>query len=472
VTLENFGRNVRFAPAAVLTPANENDVLAALERHRGRRIRAIGSLHSWSDAAVCEDVVLDLRQLDDVALGVAADGGVYADAGAGCTVNGILEYLRSHGRYTLPTCAIVGAQTIAGATATATHGAGRSSLSHYVRSVRVAGYDARDGRARLYDWTDGDQLRAARCGLGCTGILVAVRMHLESDYLVEERTRWFDRIEEVLDQEREHPLQQFYLIPWSWRWYAQLRRPRSYDSGAVPSGTARLHRMFRRVGVDVMLNGAVRLLAARPQRGAGLSRFYRNVFPLVARAGMHVTDQSSELLRMRHDLYVHVEMELFVPARYVVQAAAVVEWVLRSCSGESTPTPDALGADAAAQRAIDDLASLKGRYTHDYPITFRKVLADDTLISMTSGEMAEAWYAISLITYQSDRRPFLKMAALLAVAMASAFGARPHWGKICPLDAAHISALYPALPRFRAVCAAVDPDQAFVNGFARRTLGF
>jgi xylitol oxidase len=64
------------------------------------------------------------------------------------------------------------------------------------------------------------------------------------------------------------------------------------------------------------------------------------------------------------------------------------------------------------------------------------------------------------------------MARFMATAMASAYRARPHWGKICPLNTEEIAPLYPALPRFRAHCASIDPDQAFINDFARRVLGF
>jgi xylitol oxidase len=56
--------------------------------------------------------------------------------------------------------------------------------------------------------------------------------------------------------------------------------------------------------------------------------------------------------------------------------------------------------------------------------------------------------------------------------MTRAYGARPHWGKVCPLPASEIAKLYPRLPEFRRQCAAVDPHGVFVNDFARHTLGF
>jgi hypothetical protein len=187
---------------------------------------------------------------------------------------------------------------------------------------------------------------------------------------------------------------------------------------------------------------------------------------------MHVIDDSSQILKMRHDLYTHVEMELFVPAGHLSHAAAFVEWVLRCCGGESGQMPAILADDGFGPNVASEVEALKGSYVHGYPITFRQVLRDDTLISMTSGDEADVWYAISLITYQRETRAFSKMAGVMARAMASAYRARPHWGKICPLDTETIAALYPSLPRFRAHCASIDPQQVFVNDFARRALGF
>ena len=76
-------------------------------------------------------------------------------------------------------------------------------------------------------------------------------------------------------------------------------------------------------------------------------------------------------------------------------------------------------------------------------------------------------YAISLITYQRDLVPFLRMVRFVASTMGRAYRARPHWG-ICPLTTAEVAALYPALHQFRAHCQSVDPAQVFVNDFARR----
>ena len=473
MVLRNFGRNVLIEPKLLAVPKDRHEVLAVLEQHRGRNIRVLGSLHSWSEAARPDDVAVSLRHLTDISVVTDAEHRpAYAEIGAGCTIDRVLDYLNRYG-YTLPVYGIVGQQTIAGAISTATHGSGRSSMSHYVAAVTLAGYDRLTGAPRIFEWTEGDPLRAGRCGLGCTGVLLSVRMRVEPECQIEERGQWFDRLDDLLAVAADYPRHQFYLMPWSWRWYAQLRRE-------VPDGSARLSgrilahvlRAFRLVVIDVGLNGAIRAVTARPRSRRLLPWIMRRVLPLVAPSGVRVIDRSRKLLMMRHHLYAHVECELFVPAAHVRHAAAFVEWVLACCGGEPRPLPEDLASDDFGGDVGRDIAPLRGIYWHDYPVTCRCVLRDDTLISMTSGGEDEMWYAISLLTYQRDLVPFLKVARLLAVTMSHAYRARPHWGKICPLTGEELAALHPGLQRFRAQCESVDPSHLFVNEFARLALGF
>ena len=51
--IANFGRNVVFRPTDFYAPRSEEEVLAVLDRHRGRQVRCMGRLHSWSAVAAC-----------------------------------------------------------------------------------------------------------------------------------------------------------------------------------------------------------------------------------------------------------------------------------------------------------------------------------------------------------------------------------------------------------------------------------
>jgi FAD/FMN-containing dehydrogenase len=118
-------------------------LLQILREQRGKRIRAVGRLHSWSAAPQAEEVLLDLRKLKSVQV-TWDDRGPVAVIGGGCQIKDILRELDRHD-LTLPTVGLISEQTIAGAAATGTHGSGRSSLSHYLAAVRLACYDATTG---------------------------------------------------------------------------------------------------------------------------------------------------------------------------------------------------------------------------------------------------------------------------------------------------------------------------------------
>jgi FAD/FMN-containing dehydrogenase len=170
---------------------------------------------------------------------------------------------------------------------------------------------------------------------------------------------------------------------------------------------------------------------------------------------------------MRHDLFCHLEMELFVRPDRLHEAVEFIEGVLRLCAGKMPENFGSVSQIVSHHGDTKVLAGLKGTYAHHYPITFRHVLKDDAMISMTSDGDA---YAISFITYSRKTESFEAVMSFLASVMASAFGARPHWGKLVPLNADEIEKLYPRLPEFRAYCEAVDPNGVFRNRFVNRKM--
>jgi hypothetical protein len=119
---------------------------------------------------------------------------------------------------------------------------------------------------------------------------------------------------------------------------------------------------------------------------------------------------------------------------------------------------------------LEDLQVLCGVFTHHYPIWTRRVLPDETMLSMSSGG-DESWYAFSFITLEEPRDGFRAMAEYLARSMAQLFGARPHWGKYFPLDEDAVRSLYPRLDEFDEICRRFDPHGVFQNDFTRRMLG-
>jgi len=458
----NFGANVRFAPRHYYQPASEDEVLEILRRHRGQRIRCIGRLHSWSPAPQGDDVVIDLQRLNGVVV-ERDERGTWATLGGGCQIKRALASLAPQG-LTLPTLGLVSEQSIAGAVSTGTHGSGRHSMSHYVAEVRLAAYDPASGEPVIRTLTGGKELAAARCAVGCLGVILSVKLPVRDAYFLEEHLREYAALGDVLAAEEQYPLQQFFLIPWRWTFLTQHRR----ESPGPRNWHAPLYRLYWLATIDVGLHILLKLLVNVVGSNWLVAFFYRWLILLFVIRGWRVVDHSQDHLVMEHELFRHIEVEIFVRRSRLEEALGLTRQLIE-CLGHGADAP----AESARQRLTElglaeEVFAAAGTYHHHYAICIRKVLADETLISPASGDgaaEAEPFYAISLISYArpSQREGFFEFARLLSKCLAQACDGRPHWGKVCPLSADEIGALYPRLVEFRQVCRELDPAGRFQN---------
>ncbi len=326
----NFGGNVELNPGTACVPETEQDVLDILDKHRGQRIRCVGRLHSWSRAIEVNDVLLDLRKLNYV-IPSELSGQFSAKVGAGCQIKRLLAELERQKKWTLPSLGLISEQSVAGAVSTATHGSGRNSLCHYVISVRVAHYDAATGRAIIAEITEGDELRAARCSLGSLGVILSVQMQCRPAYRVEESFHEYHGLADVIAAEQRFPLQQFFLIPWRWSYMVQHRR----ETSTACSRTAWLYRWYRFLTIDVAMHLLI-LLMLRVLRAKTLVRLMlRRIIPAFVVRDWFVVDQSTPQLVMEHELFRHIELELFVNREKLTSAMSFVEQVLCVAGGTS-----------------------------------------------------------------------------------------------------------------------------------------
>ena len=99
--IANFGGNLQLKPQSVFVPQNEGEVLEILARVRGRKIRTIGRLHSWSEAPQTDDVLIDVRNLNEVRIQKRNDE-PFATIGAGSQIKRVLSELERQADLTLP----------------------------------------------------------------------------------------------------------------------------------------------------------------------------------------------------------------------------------------------------------------------------------------------------------------------------------------------------------------------------------
>ncbi len=463
--VENFGGNVTFEPATHYTPRSESEVLSILARHRGQRIKVVGRLHSWSEAARGDEVLLDLRHFNQVEI-EQRPAGMWAQVGAGCQIKKLLIDLEKGG-LTTPSLGLITEQSIAGAISTGTHGSGRHSLSHYMEEIRVAVYDSATGEPMIRTISGGPELRAARCSLGSVGVILSVGFGARPLYNIEECIARHATLEDVLRAEVETPLQQFYLVPWAWNYLGQHRR----EVDAPLSLFAWLYGLYCFLAFDVGIHLVVLLLERLLRSRWAIQSFFRHLLPWTVIRGWKVVDKAQNLLVMEHDLFRHIEIEIFVKRSVLAEALGFSQELLKHFGGEQDALGSATRGRLSSLGLLEDVESGAGLFTYNYLVCIRKVLADETLISMASSD-DEAYYALSFISYAHprERAGFYHFARCLSDGMVAMFGGRPHWGKYCPLSPSQVAAIYPHLPEFRAVCDSLDPQRVFRNDWINQTV--
>jgi hypothetical protein len=343
--------------------------------------------------------------------------------------------------------------------------------------IRVAAYDPESGEPRIYTYTDGDAMRAARCAVGRMGVVLSVQFRCIPKYLVRETVREVDSVVDLLERDREDSLEQAILLPYSWR---LLLFDRTVERGTIsPVGRLRaaIHSGLAVLYVDVGLHLFVLAVLFAVRRGVVgpwlVPAVYRSVIPRAIPRGVTHIGPSTDVLTLEHDLFRHEEMELFVPKDDVGRATDVVSYIVAVAAGEDPPVTGDDVLDVLREAGThEDLERVRGTYAHHYPLFFRRVLGDDALVSMTSGD-GGPYYSLSFFTYfpPGAREPFYDLCSVVARTLAGAFGARPHWGKHNPLTYDDLVDLYPDMGTFHRQCEAVDPDGTFGNAYTRRTMG-
>lgn len=467
--IANFGGNVGWY-STCYTPKSEDEVLDILARHPNVTVRAIGSGHSWSDIAANPEIALDMSALNSVAP-IEVNGEDLVRVGAGCRLQDLLDRLHAVTDRTLPTLGAIKKQTVSGAISTGTHGSGRQSLSHFVAAVRAVVFDPENGHPVVREFTVGPELLAARCGLGCFGVILSVDLHTVPKYLVAETLRACQSIEEIIAAFADNPLSNFLVFPYSGTLRVFERRPVEFRKQTL---NARIKaRLFRCFGLLVQDVGFHVGLHISRKIGPRAIKAYLRMAPgsLSIIKDRERVDDSEHVLTNYHYLFRHEEMEIFVAESQLVRAIEFLRVSIKSFAAIDSAFPEEF-LDGLTEAGLDRVLTAKrGSYTHHYPLFCRRVLPEETMISMAASA-PEPIYSISIFNYDRPGRrdAYYVFCSFLARSLRKLVGAKLHWGKHFPFEYADVAPQYPRLEEFRALCLSHDRNGVLRNGYTKRVL--
>lgn len=391
----------------------------------GRQITTVGSGHSFTPAALSDDLLLDISGISGVISVDRASGLV--EVGGGTVLAELNRELDRLG-LAMPNLGDIDRQTIAGAVSTGTHGTGISlpNISAQIEAIKVMGPDG-----SVNEFAGGsDELLAARVAVGALGVITAVTLRTVPAFNLHRVDKPVD-LDEVLGdfdtytQGNEHF--EFFVFPYT-RTALTLARNRT-DQPLAPRSKA-----DRFLG-DVVLENGLGDLALRA------SGNLRRHIPKMARYSTHFMSQSEQIDRS-HRVFANYRTIRFNEMEYALPYEAgpeALDRVLALIEGESFPLA--------------------------MPIECRVSAGDDALVSQANGRPT-AYIAVHQ-HHTMEHEPYFREIEKIF----REYDGRPHWGKLHYREAGDLAPSFPRWDDFQAIRDRIDPGRTFSNAYLKRVFG-
>jgi len=472
-TWKNHLGNERIDPLRIYRPGSIADVQAIVceARAAGVTVRAVGSGHSWSDVALTEGFLLRPGGMARVPAPEADfvrsewAGRKLVRAEAGTRIKELNAWLDAHGMG-LTNMGGYDHQTIAGVTATSTHGSGTEfgPLNDALRSLDIvigdgsvqriepaggptdrAAFDAHHGGARTLVQDD-HAFNAVCVGMGCMGVIctamleVRERFHMREVRALHPWAKVKADLQDgaVLDAHEHYELA---FSPYDDD-YAYPFLVTTRDSVSDPR-----HRLWHTRTRNVL----VELLALFP--------FTPHVINLLldirpSLAPKLLLTSLKALIKQRYD---NVSFKVFNIGNANILPAYSCE-IGVPMDGRHIEAVETIFRVAAERRSL-------GQVYQSSPIALRFVKASPAYLSMMNGRDT---MMIELIGLNGNDGGIELLKAYEEALYG--LGGRPHWGHINTLTGSHgfVESMYPRLDDWMDVRARLDPDGVFDSPFTKR----
>jgi alditol oxidase len=401
--LSNWSGNYQFTAREVIAARTIADVQEAVTKNN--RVRALGTRHSFNDLADNGATLIDVT-------GIAPDPVLDEEkktvtVGAGTSYGVLASWLEKNG-WALHNLGSLPHISIAGATATGTHGSGSRNriLSAAIAGIEYAGADGELRHATRKD----DAFDGMAVGLGAFGIVVRVTLDIEPSYEIRQDAYAGLTWDRVLD-DPDAVLSAAYSVSLFTDWTgptlraAWVKRRASHEADDDFFGARREPGPIRFIDApedNLTITGVPGPWSQR------LPHFRLDTMP----------SNGDE-----------IQSEYFLDKRHAAEALQA----LRQRAGDIAPV---LQVSEIRSVAADSLW-LSGSYQ-------RETIA---------------------LHFTWQNRPDQVAEAVTRVEEALApFQARPHWGKVSHVTAGLVAELYPRLKDARELFERLDPEGRFGNG--------
>ena len=409
---QNWSGNQSARPRDLAYPATEDALKQLLAATTGT-VRAFGGSHSFSGVVPTDDTLVSLEAM----AGLRGRDGDVLHFGAGTRIAQAGAQAWGEGQ-SLINEPDINLQSLAGAIATSTHGTGLGLPS---LSAQVDGLTLLDMTGRRHRLTakDGELFDAARCSVGALGLVTEVSLRTTPGYRLEEHT-WTLPLNEAMDfvaREKDNFRNiEFFAFPLGGTAIVKTMTPTDREDDNLAQDDS---------------NDLLEMVSELAMRAGWLTSTLQKLVTFFV--------EENRRWGPAHKIYANRRTVRFNEMEYTVPAERGVDCLRQVC-------------ETIRERDINAF----------FPIEFRYVAADDTLLSMFSQRPGAS---ISVHQYyKQDYRPLFEATEPVLRRCQG----RPHWGKLHGLGATELRELYPRFDDFLAIRQELDPNGRLLNDHLRR----
>ena len=402
--MKNWSGNVTFEANLVVRPTSVADIQSAVMA--AEKVRAVGSAHSFNQIATTPDVLLSFEhfpkdiEIDSSKKQVRVAAGVrYGELAIALNAAGLA----------LPNMGSLPHITVVGATSTGTHGSGAKNKNLSAAIIKIELINAVGEEVVI----TGDDLHAARVGLGALGIIHHVTLQAIDAFNVSQSVykdlhfeSWLDNFDGSMGQ--NYSVSAF--TTWGDSLVDQLWIKSHVENDVLPGGE---------------------FFTGKPAQ--------EKLHPLEGADTASATEQLGSVGPW-HERLPHFKLDFMPSFGAELQSEYFVD--IRDAK-------EALQAVHALREQIRPLLLVT---------ELRTIAADDNWLSEAHGRDSLAIH----FTWKPDVPGVMAFLPTLEAALAR-FDARPHWGKLFSDNGFNFWELYPHFEEWRAYRKSMDPDRKFAN---------
>lgn len=430
----NWGQNQVCSPKDILCPSNLEEIKNIIKQasQENINIRFIGSGHSWSDLVCTNGYLINTDKLNKI---LSIDHkSCRVKVESGIKLKDLIPKLANEG-LALSNQGFITEQSIAGATATATHGSGHTgTLSDFITQVELL--DSQGNMHVISDKYNSEWLPATRVSLGALGFIYSMTIQCEPLFKLSHKRKLITLPEVLAMHENLYRANDYFMFMLNPLTDTVL----SYTSNktAKPLKINYLNELKE----SIITSKIVKYLGVRSC----------SIFPAIARQSLE-----NLLHAMEREEYIDYGYKILSPLRNPVSVSSYIEEEI------AIPIEHFIPALLKARELYRRYSQAANGFIG--VITCRFAPAQYTCYLSPSFGRETAYITINILSYFSEYENFFKeFESIMAP-----YSGRPHWGKFHHLDKEKIIKLYgDNAVKYNNIRKKLDPDNIFANNFIKR----